>query len=487
VPTDSKALEHLSRDELIAKATALGAIRPELLTRPELRDEIIRLSSGDGAETSHARGWFGVARDLVASVVSQGLNLPDTADLIRGVNVKVPKAGPPVATVTLAEIYAAQGHVSKAITLLDEVLAKEPDHEAARLARQRYAPVAAHAVPTMPPEPEEELVEPGSIQDEKGAFQVEPTELPLNSEVISKKSLGADVTTHEGRLPGVPQGGASFGEVPQGEVPKFSPNEAVTESSVTELAVTETADARPGAVVKESSVMEPAETHSGAVITEPVVTESSVTEPAVEEPRIQSVPVDESTVSAAPSGGTPGTRPGATVTEATPGSQSSVQGRERAGINSNESAAGNVTRNLEEPEEDLLFFVRRAKEQNELIWQLGKRSKKRFDESSDPRRLVVKVLEVEATWDGPKSRESIIELRDSQGQLTLTDVKAAVRFVLGRQDNGRFVPLCLGAEFSWDRQSGAKLLWSPPVTRSSEAWERLGQVRLGSLFVSAGA
>jgi len=159
VPIDPKALEQLSRDALIAKAEELGAKRPELLTRPELRDEIIRLTETDEAERRRARGWFGVARDLVASVVSQGLSLPDTADLIRGVNVKAPRSGPPVATVTLAEIYAAQGHVGKALTLLDEVLAKEPDHAAARAARDRFAPAIADAVPLIPPEPDDEAVE----------------------------------------------------------------------------------------------------------------------------------------------------------------------------------------------------------------------------------------------------------------------------------------------------------------------------------------
>jgi hypothetical protein len=446
VPIDSKALEHLSRDELIAKATALGANRPELLTRPELRDEIIRLSSDDGSEIKQARGWFGVARDLVASVVSQGLNLPDTADLIRGVNVKVPKAGPPVATVTLAEIYAAQGHVSKAIALLDEVLAKEPDHEAARLARQRYAPVAAHAVPTMPPEPEEELPDTGSTRDEKGTLYVEPTELPLNSDNVPEpfepatSETGSDAQAvkteeskvSEGTLPDVPLGEGQSGEVALGEI-------ALGEVALGDVPTVSLSD---------------------------TVTELGLQEQPLVEPKLVEPTSDEAPVMAAPSG-----------------SESSSLGHEPAETHLPKRAAelDATTLNVEgefrktkpqiceEPDEDLLLFVRRAGEQNDLIWQLGKRSKKRFDE----------------TWDGPKSREAIIELRDSAGQRTLSDVKAAVRFVLGRQENDRFVPLCLGVEFTWDRLSGAKLRWSPPVTRSHEAWERLGQVRLGHLFAAS--
>jgi hypothetical protein len=69
------------------------------------------------------------------------LNLPNAAALIR----KGPTAfvssnlQAPVATVTLAEVYAAQGHVKRALGILDDVLQKEPDHAPARLLRERLA------------------------------------------------------------------------------------------------------------------------------------------------------------------------------------------------------------------------------------------------------------------------------------------------------------------------------------------------------------
>ena len=127
----SNYLDSLSRDELIARATELGVVRPELMTRVELRDEIVRLTETDEHSRRKARGWLGVARDLVASVVEQRLNLPDAAELIRGLELHQSKNIPPVATVTLAEIYAAQGHLGRAVKLLDEVLLREPDHPAA--------------------------------------------------------------------------------------------------------------------------------------------------------------------------------------------------------------------------------------------------------------------------------------------------------------------------------------------------------------------
>jgi len=130
----------MSRDELVAKARALGVERPELMTRVELGDEIVRRTQLDPATQRGARGWLGVARDMVASVVESGLNLPDAAALIRGDRGDLDARGPaPVATVTLAEIYATQGHVERAFTMLEEVLAKEPDHPAALALQARLA------------------------------------------------------------------------------------------------------------------------------------------------------------------------------------------------------------------------------------------------------------------------------------------------------------------------------------------------------------
>lgn len=132
-------LDHLSREELIVRARALGARRPEVMTRVELRDEIVRLGESDPTVRRRTRGWLGVARDLVASVVDSGLNLPGAAAAIRG-EAKPEhewQGPPPVATVTLAEIYVAQGHTDRALAVLAEVLASEPDHAAALALRDR--------------------------------------------------------------------------------------------------------------------------------------------------------------------------------------------------------------------------------------------------------------------------------------------------------------------------------------------------------------
>jgi hypothetical protein len=138
---DLQILDAMARDELISRARSLGAKRPELMTRVELRDEIVRLTESDPIVRKRSRGWLGVARDLVASVVDSGLNLPGAAAAIRGGPQGKPEwQGPaPVATLTLAEIYVAQGHTDRALKVLDEVLANEPDHAAALVLRRRLS------------------------------------------------------------------------------------------------------------------------------------------------------------------------------------------------------------------------------------------------------------------------------------------------------------------------------------------------------------
>ena len=128
-------LERLDRDALITLAEKAGVTRARILTRPELVDELLLRSAGDDATRKRARGLFGVARDLIARVVERGLHLPDAAERIRTLDIPAPpRRSAPAAlpTVTLAEIYAAQGHKERAIETLQSVLLREADHAAAR-------------------------------------------------------------------------------------------------------------------------------------------------------------------------------------------------------------------------------------------------------------------------------------------------------------------------------------------------------------------
>jgi len=201
--TTRSELEALTRDGLIERARRLGVPRPEVMTRVEMIDEIIRRQETDAIARRRARGWLGVARDLVASLIEQGLNLPDTAELVRkgALSPTHLQHQPPVATVTLAEIYAAQGHVKRAAGMLEEVLEKEPDHAPARallerLRRDRTRPAvreaepeeadaspkpeetAAHAAPEAPSLPEAMAAPPAAPATQADAAPSEP-EAPL--------------------------------------------------------------------------------------------------------------------------------------------------------------------------------------------------------------------------------------------------------------------------------------------------------------------
>ncbi|MBK9259154.1 MAG: tetratricopeptide repeat protein [Polyangiaceae bacterium] len=136
---DRHKLDGLTREELVALASELGIVRPRSLTVPELIDEIISRTASSEREKARSRGWLGRARSLLASVIERGLHLPDVAKALRNApsSKPWPVAPPPLATMTLAEIYAAQGHLDKALHVLDEILAREPEHADARSLRQR--------------------------------------------------------------------------------------------------------------------------------------------------------------------------------------------------------------------------------------------------------------------------------------------------------------------------------------------------------------
>lgn len=139
---DRQKLESLTREELVALAGELGIVRPRSLTIPELMDEIVSRTASSERDKARSRGWFGRARNLLASVIERGLHLPDVVKALRNApsSRPWPVAPPPLATMTLAEIYAAQGHVDKALHVLDEIITREPEHADARALRQRLDP-----------------------------------------------------------------------------------------------------------------------------------------------------------------------------------------------------------------------------------------------------------------------------------------------------------------------------------------------------------
>lgn len=150
-------LEALDRDALVARADAAGVAGAKRLTKPELVDELLKRDPSP--ESKRARGLLGLARDLLSRVIERGLHLPDAADRFRS---KPPaRTGPSrspeaVPTVTLAEIYAAQGHRDKAVATLERVLSSDPQNPTAITLLARLKDASVPLPPPVAPEPEEE-------------------------------------------------------------------------------------------------------------------------------------------------------------------------------------------------------------------------------------------------------------------------------------------------------------------------------------------
>jgi hypothetical protein len=85
-------------------------------------------------------------------VIERGLHLPDAAELLRAVPAPPEASKPPaepIPTVTLAEMYRAQGHRDRALATLEHVLAREQDHAVAAqlLAKWRAETAPPAALP----------------------------------------------------------------------------------------------------------------------------------------------------------------------------------------------------------------------------------------------------------------------------------------------------------------------------------------------------
>jgi hypothetical protein len=125
-------LEQLERDDLEDAARQAGVARPEVLTRDEILDAIEALEERASGSREGSKGFLGRMRQVLAAFVERGLNLPEAAERIRSGGGAAPPPEPAMLpTVTLAEIYAAQGHTERALAVLDQILRSEPEHPGA--------------------------------------------------------------------------------------------------------------------------------------------------------------------------------------------------------------------------------------------------------------------------------------------------------------------------------------------------------------------
>jgi hypothetical protein len=195
------ALDRLTREELIAEAERIGVPKPRVLTQAELIDEILSRGARTPKERAKARGWLGRARDLLATVVEKGLHLPEAARALRSQRDDKlwPTPPPPLPTVTLAEIYAAQGHLERAIATLDDVLGREPNHDEARTLRERFNDqLARKSRPPKAPEADakrDETAKAEEIDDEEPALPLDDEDLPERYEVDEIVAIAVDPHT----------------------------------------------------------------------------------------------------------------------------------------------------------------------------------------------------------------------------------------------------------------------------------------------------
>ncbi len=268
-------LEKLSREELVAHAERLGIPRPRVLTAPELIDEIISRTEAHPGRRGRERGWLGKARDLLARVVEKGLHLPEAARAIRTqapMNKDWPNPPPPLATVTLAEIYAAQGHLDRAIAVLDEVLAREPDHKEAKALRARYVEQTQRSKP-----------KPSRVTDiEPAADAAEPGE-SANTTVLE------DPAPPEPEEAAPPANTREF-ETNTSEIPAAEPGEAAPAIALEE-------EAAVAAPVEEAAAAAPSTETETATATEPLPQAAPL---ELEEPadinEVVAIPVDPRTI-----------------------------------------------------------------------------------------------------------------------------------------------------------------------------------------------
>ncbi|WP_146649120.1 tetratricopeptide repeat protein [Labilithrix luteola] len=202
---DRDELEGLDRESLVRRAEVAGIRRARILTRPELIDELLRLDPRmDEMQLKRSRGFFGRARDLLSRVVERGLHLPDAATRIRWTGT-LPPAVPQsetqaLPTLTLAEIYAAQGHKQRAIETLRRVLEREPEHGSAQALLASLEDVAYVApAPPLPPEPEVEP-EPAPPPEEEEEEELEVADAESPGDVYEEEETEATLSA-EGAPP----------------------------------------------------------------------------------------------------------------------------------------------------------------------------------------------------------------------------------------------------------------------------------------------
>jgi hypothetical protein len=443
-------LERLTREQLITQAERLGIPRPRVLTQPELVDEIIGRTTKNDRERAKARGWLGRARDLLASVVERGLHLPEAARALRkgGDDKGWPAPPPPLPTVTLAEIYAAQGHLERALAVLDEVLVREPDHREARLMRERFAeqaqrsrsrsgrdrePLSAPSTQSSQAAPEPEKKEAAPVQKvEPPAAAVPPVQVAPVVEEAPPSLEAIPVTTKAPSSPPAVQATRIVIEAPRTASPVRFAEKAVpaVEAEGPPTAASATIEAKPVAV--EAPAVPP------AVIEAKLAAAVAAAEPAP-------APTIEAETEAARSD-----------------LEAAVTDRAPAPLAAPEAASPVAARALplvEEPwlpdryEVDEIVAIAVDPRTLYLYWEVRPVTLAHARAGQPDGWLCVRVASVTATWEGPAVDTRDLRVDALYGDRFVRDVQPGsnVRVSVGWRSAAGFDPFAVGSEVTAPR------------------------------------
>ncbi len=429
---DRRQLEAMSRAELLAVAERLGVERPRVLTRDELIDEALRRSTRPGTERTRARGWLGRARDLLASVVEHGLHLPEAAKALRPAAEEPPP--PAVATVTLASIYAAQGHLTKAITILDDVLSREPGHgEAAALRERLQAQASAPPEAPLSSGSERHVAPPASLAVAHAAEAAQaPAPLP--------EPAPADEPPSASNLPLTPATEQTM------QAAEAAPPVATAESAE---------EAEPQAAAAPTAVLAPTEPAVALDSQAPATTtEGTEAEPAAAE-RAPAEPATEVADAAA-------AEPGP-IEPAQPAAEAAAP----AAAPATEAAPAPRA-----PEAGLDEVVALAVEPDRVFvyWEASEPTLARIRAEEPEGALVLRLLAVTGTWDGPVSEVVDIAVAETSGDRYVAGLPAGanVRLSLGWLSAKAFEPIAVGSDLATPRAvpsapSTTRGTWSTPA------------------------
>lgn len=398
---DRQKLEGLTREELVALAGELGITRPRSLTVPELIDEIVSRTMANERDRARSRGWLGRARNLLAGVIERGLHLPEVAKALRNApsTKPWPVAPPPLATMTLAEIYAAQGHLDKALHVIDEILAREPDHADARSFRQRL--------------------------EHQNGTKKQPESQPKREDVLTANVSPPPAEASQQVVSEVPEQAAVVALVAETN----EAAEAPTESSAPEIAEVQ-AEVAPAAAVAEVVA---------------VAAETVAEVPAIDEPSVTSVQVAaESEV----------------VTVATPTIEDVYDQAYSLEDETSASTEADHASGIEElplPERynvDEIVGIAVDPTTAYVYWEVRPlvlaRAHARLSEGT----MIVRLISVTPTWDGPVTEQRDVRIDALVGDVYVRGLQPGshVRISVGWLAHGEYTPFAIGESVTTPRK-----------------------------------